>query len=165
MRSHRDIKRQARSTGDKTLVERLHELLEYDPETGEMFWKRRVAGTLNGEGYLQVRVEGQSLLLHRVAFALMTGRFPEDEVDHDNRDRADNRWENLKESTRSQNMHNAGMLSNNTSGVKGVCWHRGRKAWHARIVVRGATHHLGYFADIADASKAYDAAKLQLVAA
>lgn len=158
----RDIKRQARSTkDDEFFVERIRELLEYDPATGELFWKRRPAGTINSEGYVQLAVDGRHLTGHRAAFAIMTGRLPKDEVDHKNRKRADNRWENLREATRSQNGKNTGIYSTNTSGFKGVSWHKKNKKWCARIEVDGVRHHLGYFAEIEKAAQAYDAARIE----
>lgn len=160
----RDIKREERAgrpTKSQISVERLHELLEYDPETGELFWKRRPAGTVNSQGYSQVSVDGKIIGSHRIAFAMMTGKYPEHEVDHKNRSRSDNRWCNLAEATRSQNGKNTGTPSTNTSGFRGVSWHKGTGKWHARIISDGVQYHLGYFDELADAATAYGEARLK----
>ena len=67
---------------------------------------------------------------HRVIWAMMTGRWPDDEIDHRDRDPANNRWENLREATHSLNMLNRDEPSTNTSGVKGVS--RYRKGWRVQ---------------------------------
>ena len=163
MASIRDIKRNARSARTPILAEQLRELFEYDPESGELFWKRRPAGTLNGHGYLQVQVLGQLILSHRLIFALVNGVFPEDEINHKNRDRSDNRWDNLKEVCRSHNMFNTGMLSNNTSGFKGVSKTKSGK-WSAAITTADKKYHLGTFTTSEEANAAYLAARESILA-
>lgn len=82
------------------------------------------------------------------------------EIDHINGDTLDNRKENLRLATHAQNKHNRGKLKNNTSGIKGICWHKDRRKWHARIGIDGKRIHLGLFPTKELASQAYkDAAK------
>ncbi|WP_298702471.1 HNH endonuclease [uncultured Brevundimonas sp.] len=158
--SLRASKERALDGGD-ALVERLREMLEYDPETGELFWRRRPAGTINSEGYSQVSIDGKTILSHRVIFAMMTGAFPSEEIDHKDRDRANNKWDNLKPASRSQNMMNTGLLPSNTTGFRGVSWHKKTGAWHAKITVQGVKHHLGYFDTVEEAARAYNDAKVR----
>lgn len=83
------------------------------------------------------------------------------EVDHRNHDGLDNRRGNLRLATRAQNLANRGLLRNNTSGFKGVCWDRSRKKWLAYIDVAGRRRHLGRFGDRGDAAGAYNEAALK----
>lgn len=91
----------------------IKEKLEYNPDTGELLWKisghgikkGSVTGSIANTGYVQIMVGGKQLLAHRVAFVLMTGRWPT-EIDHINRVKTDNRWENLREVSKSENLRN-----------------------------------------------------------
>jgi HNH endonuclease/AP2 domain len=86
------------------------------------------------------------------------GRWPKGEIDHVNGNKDDNRWENLREATRSQNIANARTPGCNTSGYKGVYFDRSKprvKPWRASITVDGRTVRLGYFATPEKAWLAY----------
>ena len=86
----------------------LKELLNYDPATGVFTWlvsrgrvkASSVAGHVHSRGYIVIMVDGRRHLAHRLAFVYMTGTFPDDQVDHINEIKADNRWINLREATR-----------------------------------------------------------------
>lgn len=142
--------------------EKLKELLHYDPETG-LFTRlvktaQRVnvgdiAGTLSGDGYLYTGVLSKSLKNHRLAFLYMTGSIPE-YVDHINGVRTDNRWVNLRPATKRQNQYNQKIRSDNTSGIKGVCWSKPHNKWVARIYVDGKVIGLGTYVDIKEAESA-----------
>jgi hypothetical protein len=116
--------------------EKLQELLDYDPETGIVIWRTRagndrytnrfnrhyagkVAGGCKGGKYLWVSIQNENFMLHRVIFKLMTGRDPE-LVDHENGNKHDNSWSNLREATPSQNRCNTRVTSRSLSGIKGV---------------------------------------------
>jgi hypothetical protein len=73
-------------------------------------------------------------------------------------DRADNRWANLRMATRAQNKANTRPCAANTSGVKGVHWHKSAHKWRARIKVNGKRRHLGFFCTPESAAAAYAAA-------
>jgi hypothetical protein len=60
----------------------------------------------------------------------------------------DNRWENLREATFSQNMHNKRAHKTNTSGVKGVSWYEPTRKWCAHITHERTLRYLGYFEDL-----------------
>ena len=121
----------------------LRHLLHYDPLTGDWIWvnppatsklrRGDSAGSITGKGYLQIMIKGRSYYASRLAFLYMLGEWPSAKVDHKNRITYDDRWENLREATHSQNMANRGLSRNNTSGVIGVCWNRADRKWMVRV--------------------------------
>ena len=148
---------------------RLKQVLHYDPRTGEFIRRitlssRAIAGSRvgapNSEGYRFVKIDGILYRCHRLAWLYVTGEWPENQIDHINGNRADNRFENLREATTSQNSHNRrGPNVDNRSGALGVCWHKAAKKWHARIAVECRRIDLGFFDDFADAVSARRAAE------
>lgn len=80
------------------------------------------------------------------------------QVDHSDGNGLNNRRMNLREATHAQNLWNRGPTCQNTSGFKGVGWHKARNKWRARIVAEGREIQLGYFASALDAARAYDEA-------
>jgi hypothetical protein len=159
--------------------EMLRELLRYDPDTGKLFWRKRDPSTfanaraagiwttrfseketflhLDRGGYLRGDLLKCSLLAHRVAWAIETGSWPRDALDHINGERTDNRFCNLREATRSENARNSRQRAG-ASRFKGVTWHETSEVWRARIRLNGTNASLGLFASEIDAAKAYDAA-------
>lgn len=141
---------------------RLKVLLHYDPETGHFTWRvtrnqtaiGSRAGSPSGDGYIRIKVDGQLQRAHRLAFLYMTGEFPPNQVDHINRDRTDNRWENLRPATRRENEGNKGLRRDNTSGHRGVSWFKPAKKWAAYGYRNGRRVHLGYFASLEEAAAA-----------
>lgn len=130
--------------------ERLKELLEYHPDSGDFVRKigrkgvaaGSIAGTTNSYfGYIAIYIDGKSYKAHRLAFLYMEGRIPTEEVDHINGDRTDNSWDNLKEVSRKENAHNCAMRKDNTSGIVGIGFHTKRNQWRARI----GLEHIGWF--------------------
>lgn len=91
---------------------------EYDPNTGILTRWGEPVGHRNWDGYLMVKFQNKSMRVHRVAFFLMTGRWPT-HIDHINRVRTDNRWNNLREVQPSQNSQNR----------KPKRWQRLRASW------------------------------------
>jgi HNH endonuclease/AP2 domain len=114
-------------------LERLREVLEYNPESGVWVWKvansrrapaGKIAGSLDNNGYVVIRIDRAIYKAHRLAWLYMIGSWPRSTIDHINLEPADNRWVNLREATHSQN--NANTRRCGASGIKGVYPHRGR---------------------------------------
>lgn len=141
---------------------RLVELLDYSPETGVFFWKKRTGrcsagkpgGTVTKWGYVRIRIDGRPYAAHRLAFLWMTGSIPP-EVDHINGDRADNRWANLRPATNQQNKWNRVVQSRSRTGVKGVCG-RTDGRFEVRIRRDGTNKYIGSYRTLAEAKSAYD---------
>lgn len=145
--------------------DRLKELLHYDPETGLFTHTKSrgrkqaggIAGTKSG-GYIQVGLDYAQYRAHRLAWLYMTGKFPEYDVDHINGKRDDNRWCNLREATRTENMQNLReATSASGSGLLGAF--SGRNRWRSQIRVGGKQLNLGTFDTAEEAHAAYVEAK------
>ncbi len=124
--------------------QRLLELLRYEPDSGLWIWlqNRRggggvhagdIAGRLCGDGYWQVYVEGHCYQAHRLAVFYMTGLWPIGQIDHDDLDKSNNRWVNIRPATPSQQRGNTRLPKANTSGLKWVTWNRKSKKWQACV--------------------------------
>lgn len=151
----------------------LTDLLSYDPETGLFRWRvgRRcgrgighvvnrigdVAGWTRPDGYVQIQINGRPYYAHRLAWFYVNGE-PVPEIDHRNRNRTDNRIENLRPTTRRDNNHNATPRPGIT-GARGV-WPNGN-GFCAVIKVNGKRRHIGQFSTIAAASAAYEKERKQ----
>lgn len=136
--------------------------LRYDSVTGVFTWLaarqgrqiKKPIGTYRSDGYLQVRIFGKIYLLHKLAWLYVYGVLP-GEIDHKNRNKADNSIDNLREATRSQNNVNSDMRINNTSGFKGVWLHKETGKWRAMIKFEGKNNSLGLFNTKEEAGAAY----------
>jgi hypothetical protein len=119
----------------------------------------------NNRGYYWCAVFGKTCLVHRLIWLWMTGGHPDDEIDHINGDRLDNRWVNLRQVSAFENSRNQGVRKDCKSGVRGVTWsdrtnYRGRSKWVARISHKGVRYVLGYFDDFEDAVAARKQAEI-----
>lgn len=143
-------------------VDRLKEVLSYDPETGEFRWLvagpkhaigDRAGGSMKGR-YPKVHIDGTSYRAHRLAWFYVHGAWPL-EVDHINLEKSDNRMANLRDSDRSKNMANTPLRSTNSSGFKGVV--RVNRRWRAQGMWLGKFLHFGYWDTPEEAAAAYEA--------
>lgn len=103
--------------------------------------------SLGPGGYLTCRIDGRGYLLHRLLMDAESGL----EVDHINLNTLDNRRENLRIVTPSQNQMNKGKMSNNTSGYKGITWDKDRNKWKVSLNENGICHNIGRFDELKDA--------------
>lgn len=153
-------------------AERLRELTTYSSETGLFRWRALtskyshakigdVAGWLNGDGYRDIQIDCKTYRAHRLAWLYVHGVWPSDQVDHINRDRTDNRIENLREASNTENQRNASKPYTNTSGHVGVAWHKYTQKWRAYIRHDGKNLHLGLFTELEDAVAARKAGELK----
>lgn len=156
--------------------ERLKELLSYNPETGIFTRlsarsgqdKGSVAGGLNDQGYVKISIDNKIYRAHRLAWLYMTGEWPEDQIDHINNIRSDNRFSNIRQATHSENNRNTGLSISNKSGSKGVSWSKWHNKWRARINIdksiaesqglKTKYKSLGFFESKREATNAYKAA-------
>lgn len=107
------------------------------------------------QGYRRVKFDNKLYLAHRLAWFLHHGEWPTRTLDHINEIKADNRLANLRLATRNQNGYNKGKPKTNTSGYKGVHWHKRDKHWRAQIAFDGKHVNLGGFATAEEAYVAY----------
>jgi len=149
----------------------LKTLLRYNQRTGVFTHiKKRsyvrvgdVAGCIGPDGYRYIGAGGRQYKASRLAVLYMTGEWPRGQVDHKNRNRADDRWVNLRDVSHAENQQNCTPLrKNNTSGVRGVSWCSKRRRWQAHIQAHGRQHNLGVFKTIEEAAAAYRAAEKAL---
>lgn len=160
-------------------LERLQELLSYDEDSGLLTWKMlpatsrssishnnkcggKIAGTVCARGYIMIGIGKVYYLAHRIIWKMMTGFDPLDIIDHEDTDRSNNRWSNLREAANGQNIQNSKIRKDNTSGVKGVHWDSCRRKWRAVITVNGAPIKLGRFDDFEEAKNAMLSARARL---
>ena len=162
--------------------ETLRKLLRYEPETGKLFWRvrdqsffedgkntathncaawnRRYAETealtaINDQGYRIGSIFNKSYRAHRVAWAMHYGTWPDQEIDHTNGNRLDNKIENLRCVSSTENSRNKAIHKNNTSGVCGVYFCKRDKKWAAVIYLsNNQKKFLGRFQSIQDAHAA-----------
>lgn len=142
-------------------IEMLREALEYDPATGVFRWKfskrsktgrpdivaGNVAGNMEPHGYLTIRLLRRKFYAHRLAWMYVTGRMPKEQIDHRNGARSDNRFSNLREATRHQNMYNR--------PARGCSFDKSRNKWQVKISVDDKTKHFGRFDTEEEARRAY----------
>lgn len=150
----------------KHVQEEMRRRLSYDKDTGAVIW---VVGRKAGQqifnkscqGYLRLKIAGKNYYLHRVCWFLHHGEWPTEWIDHINGNKSDNRLENLRVVSSSQNSANRPLAVNNTTGYKGVVY---RKAFNKYLVRVGANPRtiVGYFESLEEAARAYNEAAKEL---
>ena len=155
-------------------AERLRELLDYDPDTGEFRWKVRrgpkSAGSIAGRLWWRaaddhrcwrINVCGEEHRAHRLAWLWMTGNWPLEDIDHADGNGVNNQWQNLRLATASQNNANRRVYKSNELGVKGVRRRTNSCKYEARIRVNGKLIYLGLFKKKDEAAAAYKKAAIE----
>jgi hypothetical protein len=142
--------------------------LQYEPVTGFFTWlhidavrphlRGKSAGCAYSDGYVYIRFNGKRLLAHRLAWIKVHKQMPDRQIDHINMCRSENRIDNLRLATLTDNNRNRKAQSNNTSGYKGVTFHKGTGRFQAKICVNKRRISLGYFESAERASIAYQKA-------
>jgi hypothetical protein len=154
----------------KLTQEALKSILDYDPLSGIFTWLEnrstvkigQRAGTISSRNCCrQISIDGKTFKEHQLAFLYMEGWIPL-LIDHKNNNPLDNRWTNLRVATKSQNAANSGPRSTNTSGYKGVYFHKQAKKWSSQITCNRKVHSLGLFDTPEEAYAAYSAKATEL---
>ena len=144
--------------------------LRYRPETGMFYWINgprcnKRAGCYSGLNYVQITFGNKKYTGHRLAWLYMYGYMPK-EMDHKNRIRNDNRIENLRECTRSQNLANKLPRKRKIDLPRGVHRAIGRNGFQgkytARITFHGRIISLGTYPSIKQASMAHETKRIEL---
>lgn len=155
----------------------VNEALDFDARTGVFTWKKvrprhhfnsdkaylthqsrdggNVAGTISSDGYVLIGLNGNKYLANRLAYAVHNNIEISDlprQIDHKDRNTQNNRPQNLRPATHSENICNTGIAKNNTSGFKGVSFKKQTGRWMAKIKIHGKQIHLGYFDTALEAS-------------
>ncbi|MCO7736425.1 HNH endonuclease [Brucella intermedia] len=147
-------------TNNNVTIQRLKEILNYEPETGFFKWRVNrggkavqgsLAGTRDRQGYIRINLGGRIYAAHRLAWFYMNGTWPKDQIDHRDLDKANNSWANLREATHAQNQANTS--SKNITGFKGVEKHGSR--YRAYIRSNGKKQVIGTFSTPQEAHVAY----------
>jgi hypothetical protein len=113
----------------------------------------------NQDGYYSVGVNGRTRPWHRLVYEHFNGPIPRGiQVDHIDGNPGNNLISNLRLATNAENQRNTGKYSNNTSGARGVYFHRRNQKWVAHIRFNGILKHLGCYHSLDDASLAYETA-------
>lgn len=157
-------------------AERVRELLDYDPVTGNLQWTSPMpydpaeggkAGALGKAGSRYqfrrfVQIDYKRYPAHRVCWLHKTGEWPNGYVVPINGDYDDLRWENLQKLTASEAASRGGVRRGNTSGYRGITWAKDRDRWLAYVTHNYKRIHIGYFKTQEDAIAARDAAVADL---
>lgn len=140
-------------------------LFSYNPDTGILTQKIKTNNRVNvgdeagdispSTGYRRVCINRKRYSVHRIIWLYVYGHMPTSVIDHINMIRDDNRIENLRLATHSENHWNIGKYKNNTTGFKGVTWCKTNKKFKSQIRIKGKTFNLGSFDDPELAAKAY----------
>ena len=138
------------------IINNIKSVLNYEKETGVFTWsvyrshnalRGESPGRLDKDGYLRITVFEKEYSASRLAWAFVHGKFPDEQIDHINGNKLDNRIENLRACTQAQNQQNKASV--------GVAFNKSNNKWQAQIKKSGKNYYLGCFADKDEAIEAY----------
>lgn len=150
--------------------EQVREIFDYDYENGWLIKKTFRNGCPYNKpvghkpicnGYGTVRIGDKKYYTHRVIWLWHKGTWPEHEIDHIDQNKINNRIENLRDVSASDNQHNVSIRKDNSSGYPGVYWDKQNEKYHARICVKNKEIFLGLYETKEDAFLAYQLAKIK----
>lgn len=166
----------------KLTQEIIKELLHYDPDTGIFTWKERdikwftsdwnykiwnnkwpnkICSSTMSDGYLRVCVLGKTYKQHRLAYLYMTGKWPNNMIDHEDGIKSNNKWSNLRLVNNSGNQKNAKLSTRNKTGYVGVSFCKNTNKYKSFIMDNKSKIHLGYFDKLEDAVNTRKEAELK----
>lgn len=166
--SGRKRKLRVRKTRPLT-YEIVREMFEYH-EDGYLIWSDhcrrpdkvgRRAGWMDRHGYYEVMIYGKAHKVHRVIYMWHHGYMPEGIVDHEDRDKLNNKIENLREVSVTCNNRNCEVRKDSKTGVCGVFWHKQSRKWEAKVRVNRVATTVGRFSNFDEAVKARHAAEIK----
>jgi HNH endonuclease len=131
-------------------ADKLREAMDYDPETGLFYWKSGKPVSLHTQtrGYKQIKIFDHLCMAHRLAWLWVYGYWPTNVIDHINGKTDDNRLENLRDVTHTENLRNRTKVNKNSiSGYPGVRPSANGKKWRAYVVTNGKSHYYGTHED------------------
>lgn len=163
-----------KNISDLLSADEARSLLDYDPSTGVLMWRWRdnvrpcvntqfagkVAGTINNYGYRVITMGVVKHYAHRIAWLIVNGVWPSDFIDHINGVKSDNRIDNLRIVTITENARNQKMRVTNKSGHIGVYWYKKKGMWCAAINADGRQKSVGMFHNLSDAVASRKAAEI-----
>lgn len=148
-------------------VDYLKQILNYNPDTGVFTWIKRTtradllgkkAGSPHSSGYISITIHNKKRLAHRLAWLYMTGTWPTNHIDHIDGDKTNNAFKNLRDVTRSENLHNVYKpKKNNKINLLGVSAHQGK--WRMQIMIESNINRISGFKTPEEAHQAYLDAK------
>lgn len=149
--------------GVELTAERLREVLDYDPATGEFQWKllgrgrkKGVLDCVGNHGYVVIRIDNKLHLAHRLAWMYVHGSWPDGDIDHEDGITTNNRILNLRDGTTGQNLQNRkGAQSNNKLGLLGAHFCDSAKRFRATVTVARKPIIVGYYDTPEEAHQAY----------
>lgn len=142
--------------------EEVRRLFKYNKSTGQLTRriyrsqnakKGDVVGTISN-GYLYTSIDNKKYPVHRLIWLYHYGYLPENDIDHINRSRSDNRIENLRHVSRSCNLRNSPARESSKCGIRGVYYCNNAKKWIAQISINKKMVHIGCYSSIICAAKA-----------
>jgi hypothetical protein len=139
---------------EKKDIDQDYVLSAFDYQDGQLIRKigrineiGSIAGCVHkGTGYIHIKIKAKAFKAHRLIFLYHYGYFPEF-VDHIDGNKQNNRIENLREASKQENSQNQKVRWTNSSGVKGVSWHKVNKKWKVALCKNYRSYYFGTYED------------------
>lgn len=140
------------------MINKDYALKIFDYVDGNLYWKTKtskysnikigqIVGFLDKENYRRVVINKKSYGVHQIIYLMFYGFIPK-EIDHKDGNPLNNLIENLRQANRIEQGCNTKISKNNTSGVKGVYWHKQIKKYVVRLNIDGKRRNFGTYNDI-----------------